>query len=104
MANMVVFTHSDSTADMHELWGEIQEFVKNKFPKNIKVNIGGSVAQSAAITDVIVKDKILNVIQIATVVLLATAFIFRSLIAGLLVVTPLLCLTTLENTSVPERV
>ena len=96
MANMVVFTHSDSTADMHELWGEIQEFVKNKFPKNIKVNIGGSVAQSAAITDVIVKDKILNVIQIATVVLLATAFIFRSLIAGLLVVTPLL-LSVLVN-------
>ncbi len=96
LANMVVFTHSDSTADMHVLWGEIQAFVKDKFPPNIKVNIGGSVAQSAAITDVIVKDKILNVIQIASVVLLATAFVFRSLIAGVLVVTPLL-LSVLVN-------
>ena len=96
LANMVVFTHSDSTADMHVLWSEIQAFVKDKFPPNIKVNIGGSVAQSAAITDVIVKDKILNVIQIASVVLLATAFVFRSFIAGLLVVTPLL-LSVLVN-------
>ena len=96
LANMVVFTHSDSTADMHVLWGEIQAFVKDKFPPNIKVNIGGSVAQSAAITDVIVKDKILNVIQIASVVLLATAFVFRSFIAGVLVVTPLL-LSVLVN-------
>ncbi len=96
LANMVVFTHSDSTADMHVLWGEIQAFVKDKFPPNIKVNIGGSVAQSAAITDVIVKDKILNVLQIASVVLLATAFVFRSLIAGVLVVTPLL-LSVLVN-------
>ena len=96
LANMVVFTHSDSTADMHVLWGEIQAFVKDKFPPNIKVNIGGSVAQSAAITDVIVTDKILNVIQIASVVLLATAFVFRSFIAGVLVVTPLL-LSVLVN-------
>ncbi|MEY3264225.1 MAG: hypothetical protein RL717_1702 [Pseudomonadota bacterium] len=96
MANMVVFTHSDSTADLHALWSEIQIFVDAKFPKNIKVNIGGSVAQSAAITDVIVKDKILNVIQIASVVFLATAFVFRSFIAGLLVVTPLL-LSVLVN-------
>ncbi len=96
LANMVVFTHSDSTADMHVLWGEVQAFVKDKFPPNIKVNIGGSVAQSAAITDVIVKDKILNVIQIASVVLLATAFVFRSFIAGVLVVTPLL-LSVLVN-------
>jgi len=96
MANMVIFTHSDSTADLHLLWKDIQGFVAQKFPPNVRVNIGGSVAQSAAITEVIVKDKILNVVQIASVVFIAAALVFRSLIAGVLVVTPLL-LSVLVN-------
>lgn len=90
MANMIVFSHSDSTVDMLAWWAKTQEFVKKEFPPNVKVNLGGSVAQSAAITEVIVKDKILNVIQIAGVVFLISALVFRSLIAGALVVTPLL--------------
>jgi predicted RND superfamily exporter protein len=96
LANMVVFSHSDSTVDMMALWKAAQEFAKDKFPPNIKLNVGGSVAQSAAITDVIVKDKILNVIQIASVVFLIAAVVFRSLAAGILVITPLL-LSVLVN-------
>ena len=96
LANMVVFTHSDSTVDMLALWKSAQEFAKDKFPPNIKLNVGGSVAQSAAITEVIVKDKILNVIQIASVVFVIAALVFRSLAAGLLVITPLL-LSVLVN-------
>jgi uncharacterized protein len=90
LANMVVFTHSDSTLEMRKLWDKVQAFVAEKFPKNIKVSIGGSVAQSAAITEVIVKDKILNIVQIASVVFLIASLIFRSFAAGLLVITPLL--------------
>jgi len=96
LANMVVFSHSDSTVDMMALWKAAQEFAKDKFPPNIKLNVGGSVAQSAAITEVIVKDKILNVIQIASVVFLIAAVVFRSLAAGILVITPLL-LSVLVN-------
>ena len=96
LANMVVFSHSDSTVHMMEMWKKVQAFAKEKFPPNIKVNVGGSVAQSAAITEVIVKDKILNVIQIAGVVFLISALVFRSLAAGLLVITPLL-LSVLVN-------
>ena len=96
LANMVVFTHSDSTVDMQKLWGKVKEFAKEKFPPNIKINVGGSVAQSAAIAEVIVKDKILNVIQIATVVFLIAALVFRSFVAGALVITPLL-LSVLVN-------
>src|SRR5260370_34384846 len=96
LANMVVFSHSDSTVDMLALWKSVKEFAKDKFPPNIKLNVGGSVAQSAAITEVIVKDKILNVIQIASVVFLIAAVVFRSFAAGLLVITPLL-LSVLVN-------
>jgi uncharacterized protein len=90
LANMVVFSHSDSTLEMQKLWAKIQEFTKKTFPPNIKVGVGGSVAQSAAITEVIVKDKILNVVQIASVVFVVASLVFRSLAAGLLVITPLL--------------
>jgi len=96
IANMVVFSHSDSTVDMLALWKSVKEFAKDKFPPNVKLNVGGSVAQSAAITEVIVKDKILNVIQIASVVFLIAAVVFRSFAAGLLVITPLL-LSVLVN-------
>lgn len=90
LANMIVFSHSDSTVDMLKWWGLAQEFIKKEFPPHIKVNVGGSVAQSAAITEVIVRDKILNVVQIAGVVFLIAALVFRSFVAGALVVTPLL--------------
>lgn len=96
IANMVVFSHSDSTVDMLALWKAAKEFAKDRFPPNIKLNVGGSVAQSAAITEVIVKDKILNVIQIASVVFLIAAVVFRSFAAGILVITPLL-LSVLVN-------
>jgi len=90
MANMVVFSHSDSTIHALDMWRQAKAFAEKEFPPNIKVNLGGSVAQSAAITEVIVKDKILNVVQIASVVFLIAAVVFRSFTAGLLVITPLL--------------
>lgn len=90
LANMVVFSHSDSTVDMLAWWKKAQEVIKQEFPPNIKVNIGGSVAQSAAITEVIVKDKILNIVQIAGVVFIIASLVFRSPMAGALVITPLL--------------
>ena len=90
LANMVVFSHSDSTLEMRKFWDQSKAFAEKTFPPNINVNIGGSVAQSAAITEVIVKDKILNVVQIASVVFVVASLVFRSLAAGLLVITPLL--------------
>jgi uncharacterized protein len=90
LANMVVFSHSDSTLEMNKLWSQAKAFAEQKFPKNIKVSVGGSVAQSAAITEVIVKEKVLNIIQISGVVFLIASLVFRSFAAGLLVITPLL--------------
>jgi predicted RND superfamily exporter protein len=96
LANMVIFTHSDNTTDMLTLWSNIQNFVDEKFPSTVTVNVGGSVAQSAALAEVIVKDKLLNIAQIAGVVFLFASIIFRTPVAGLLVVTPLL-LSVLTN-------
>ena len=96
LANMVIFTHSDNTTDMLNLWANIQAFVDENFPPSVTVNVGGSVAQSAALAEVIVKDKLLNIAQISGVVFLFASIIFRSPVAGLLVITPLL-LAVLTN-------
>jgi predicted RND superfamily exporter protein len=90
LANMVVLTKSDNTTDMLSLWSKIQGFVAESFPSSVTVNVGGSLAQSAALAEVIVKDKLLNIAQIAGVVFVFASVIFRTPVAGLLVVTPLL--------------
>ena len=90
LANMVVLTKSDNTTDMLNLWSKIQGFVAESFPSSVTVNVGGSLAQSAALAEVIVKDKLLNIAQIAGVVFVFASVIFRTPVAGLLVVTPLL--------------
>ena len=95
-ANMVVFSHSDSTRHMLELWDKVQAFARDRLPPGVKLSVGGSIAQSAAIAEVIVRDKILNIAQIAAVVFVVSALVFRSLLAGALVITPLL-LSVLVN-------
>jgi predicted RND superfamily exporter protein len=51
--------------------------------------MGGSLAQVIALNDVIVKDKLRNMAQMALVVFLLGSLVFRSLTGGLFVVIPL---------------
>lgn len=50
----------------------------------------------AALNQVMVHSKILNIVQICSVVFFITSLVFRSVVAGLLVLTPLL-LAVLAN-------
>ena len=52
--------------------------------------LGGSVPQGAALNEVMVYGKILNILQIAAVVFIISSLIFRSVVAGMLVLLPLL--------------
>jgi predicted RND superfamily exporter protein len=90
LANLVIYMKIDSTSYTEQLADLISEYAGTHFPPTVKVSIGGSAPQAAAITEVIVQDKILNVVQIACVVLLIASLVFRSFLAGILVVTPLL--------------
>ncbi len=60
------------------------------------VSFGGSVAEGAAIHEIVAKAKILNMLQLAVVFFVLTALVFRSLIAGVLVLVPL-AVTVLVN-------
>ncbi len=89
-ANIAIYLKTDSSAYVQELVKEINEFVKTKFDKDVTVRVGGSVPQSAALSEVMVRGKLLNILQIATVVFIISAILFRSMVGGFLVLLPLL--------------
>ena len=95
-ANLTVFLKTDSSAYVDKLIERIHKFTGHLFDPDVHIGIGGSVAQAAALNEVMVYGKILNIVQIAAVVFIISSLIFRSLIAGMLVLLPLL-ITVLTN-------
>ena len=89
-ANLTVFLKTDSSAYIEKLVEKIHAFTALHFDKNVHIGIGGSVPQGAALNEVMVYGKILNILQITVVVFIISSLIFRSLVAGMLVLLPLL--------------
>ncbi|HAT33988.1 MAG TPA: hypothetical protein DCW29_25030, partial [Janthinobacterium sp.] len=89
-AKLTAFLKTDSTANVEQLITKIKAFTAIHFPAEVSVRIGGSAPQDAALNEAMVKGKILNIVQIAAVVFVISSLIFRSLVAGALVLLPLL--------------
>ncbi len=90
MANMTAYLKVDSSAYIEKLVPLVRAFAAEKLGDRATLHIGGSVPQGAALNEVMVNGKILNIAQIAAVVFIVSALVFRSLLAGLLVLFPLL--------------
>ncbi len=89
-ANIAILTKTDSTAYTQGLIRKIRAFAARHFGSNVRVQIGGSAPEDFALNQVMVHEKLLNILQIALVVLILSSLVFRSLVAGILVLTPLL--------------
>jgi len=89
-ANLTVFLKTDSSAYIEKLVEKIHAFTALHFDQNVHIGIGGSVPQGAALNEVMVYGKILNILQITVVVFIISSLIFRSFVAGMLVLLPLL--------------
>lgn len=89
-ANLTVFLKTDSSAYIEKLVEKIHVFTAANFDKGVHIGIGGSVPQGAALNEVMIYGKILNILQIGAVVFLISSLIFRSVVAGMLVLLPLL--------------
>ena len=89
-AALTVFLKTDSSAYIENLIGKINAYTPLHFDQNVHIGIGGSVPQGAALNEVMVYGKILNILQIAAVVFIISSLIFRSVVAGMLVLLPLL--------------
>jgi len=83
------FVKTDSSAYVASLNRRILPVIKASFPPGVKVRLGGSITTPTAMNEVMVRGKLLNIAQIAAVVFLVGALIFRSLQMGALILAPL---------------
>ncbi len=83
------YLKTDSTAYIEQVIGELRPFVDNRFPPEYRVSIGGGMAQGAALNEVMVQGKLLNIGAIAVSIYLISSFVLRSALAGLFVLIPL---------------
>ena len=87
------YLKNDSTKYADSIAVKVQAFVKDHFPPGVTVEIGGTLPEVIALNEVIVHDKLKNIVQMGLVVLILGALMFRSLIAGFFVVVPLVAVT-----------
>lgn len=95
-ANLIVWMKNDSSKYAASIVASIRDHLQARLPKGISVQIGGSVPQSSALSETLVHGKILNIAQMIFVVFVAGIVIFRSLLAGIYLIVPLL-VTVLVN-------
>src|SRR5262249_8981915 len=71
---------------------KLEAVAAREAPRSVRVEIaGGELAQATANNRTVVHDKIQNMLQVALVIFVLSALVFRSLTAGLLVLAPLAC-------------
>lgn len=88
--NLKVFVKRDDSTGIEALIRHASERARAELPSGTAFTFGGGVAEAAALNEVLVRDKLLNIAQIAGVVFVIAALVFRSLAAGVLVLLPLL--------------
>ena len=84
-----VFYKSDLTTNLAAIAAQTQEYAESVFPHGVKTSIGGGVIPTVALHEEMVRSKVLNILQILGCVFLLTSLVFRSPLAGLLILTPL---------------
>jgi uncharacterized protein len=88
-AVVIAFRGDDSTALFQTLERHVRAEMQGELGDGVTLSFGGNVAIGVALNDTMVADKITNIAQIGLILCLLSAILFRSLIAGVLVVAPL---------------
>ncbi|MDZ4830867.1 MAG: MMPL family transporter [Phycisphaerae bacterium] len=88
-AKIVVMLHEDSTGYGEAIIASAKQIAAEELPANYRMHVAGTLASNAALTETMVKGKILNVLQIAAITIVVAAVIMRSVLGGLLVAIPL---------------
>lgn len=89
-AKLIILLRTGSNAYISGLVDRLEAFTASHFGPDITVSFGGDVTQTIALTDTMVHGKIMNIIQICLAIFVISALAFRSLLAGVIVLTPLL--------------
>ncbi len=91
-AQVVVFCSSDEVGFVHRLVEDTRVFAVQRFAGlPVRVGLpGGAIGAQAAMNEVIVQEKLRNMLQVAAIIVVLSALALRSIVGGLLVLTPLL--------------
>lgn len=84
------YLKTDSTRYIEEIIADLRSVTAREFPREYKISIGGGMAQGAALNEVMVKGKLLNIACIAVSIYMISSLVLRSAVAGLLVLIPLI--------------
>ena len=90
------YLKTDSTAYIERIISDLRTLVPQQFPPEYNVSVGGGMAQGAALNDVMVRGKLLNIGVIATSIYLISSLVLGSALAGIFVLIPLV-LAVLAN-------
>lgn len=88
-AHIQVLLKTDSTAELDEIVNQTLTFAKSVFPPGVRVEIGGGNIQALALNEEMIRSKLLNILQILACVFIISTLIFRSVLAGVLILVPL---------------
>ena len=88
-AKITVLLKTGSNHYIQGLVQRLEEEARLAFGPGVRVSFGGDVTQTIALTDTMVKSKLINILQIAFAVFLISSLVFRSFIAGVIVLAPL---------------
>jgi predicted RND superfamily exporter protein len=89
IAKVRVLVHEDSTRYGEHLIALARDEIAHRFPAGYRVRFTGTLASTAAVTEVMVHGKIRNIIQIAIITTVIASLLLRSWLGGLLVALPL---------------
>lgn len=89
LAKVVFLTQDDSTRYGRELIARAKEILAEELPPGFTYRISGNLASNGALTEVMVRGKLINVAQIAVLTVAVASLLLKSLLAGLLVAIPL---------------
>jgi predicted RND superfamily exporter protein/outer membrane lipoprotein-sorting protein len=84
------FLKTDSSQMITAIIRKTEAYAKEQFPDDVKVSVGGGAAGGVALNEVMIREKILNIVQIMGAVFLVSSLVFRSFLAGLLILVPLI--------------
>jgi len=85
-----VYYKSDLSKEFGAGVNDARDFAESVVPSGVQVRVGGGMGASIAMNDEMVRGKLLNILQILGCVFIISSLVFRSLLAGLLILTPLI--------------
>lgn len=97
--NVTAFLKNDSSVYLTNLVTNVQAYADSHLSGDLRLMIGGSAAQNAALSEVLVRDKVLNIVLIISVIFVISSLVFRSIFGGILVISPLV-ITVAANTGI----